>query len=58
MGLAPGQGKVPLFAESKTKFFLKVTDAEIEFLVYDTGAVTHLELHQNGGSMKLPRVAN
>jgi CubicO group peptidase (beta-lactamase class C family) len=53
---APGQGKVPLFAESETKFFLKVIDAEIEFLVDDTGVVSHLVLHQNGESRKLPRV--
>jgi hypothetical protein len=26
-----GQPKAPLFAESETKFFLKVVDAEVEF---------------------------
>jgi hypothetical protein len=29
---ATGQTKIPLYAESETKFFPKVMDAEIEFL--------------------------
>ena len=28
----PGQAVFPLFAESQSKFFLKVTDVEIEFV--------------------------
>src|SRR5579864_329754 len=43
-----GQGKVPLFATSETKFFPKVVDAEIEFGKDDKGAVAYLVLHQGG----------
>jgi CubicO group peptidase (beta-lactamase class C family) len=42
MTQATGQPKVPIFAESETRFFLKVVDAEIEF------AGDHLILHQGG----------
>jgi CubicO group peptidase (beta-lactamase class C family) len=52
---ATGQGKVPLFAESETKFFPKVIDAEIEFLKDDKGVVTHLVLHQGAAEIKAPR---
>jgi CubicO group peptidase (beta-lactamase class C family) len=52
---ATGQDKAPLFAESETKFFLKVVDAEIEFFKDDKGVVTHLMLHQGPAEMKAPR---
>ncbi|MGA3028961.1 MAG: serine hydrolase [Bryobacteraceae bacterium] len=52
---ATGQGKFPLFAESETKFFLKVVDAEIEFFTDDKGAVTHLVLHQGPAEFKASR---
>jgi CubicO group peptidase (beta-lactamase class C family) len=48
MTQATGQSKFPLFAESETKFFLKVVDAEVEFFMNDKGEVTHLILHQGG----------
>lgn len=46
-----GQEKAPLFAESETKYFLKVVDAQITFTKDDSGAVTEMILHQNGRSM-------
>lgn len=52
-----GQRQLPLFAESETKFFLKVVDAQVEFLKDDAGRVTHLVLHQNGREQKAPRVS-
>jgi Domain of unknown function (DUF3471) len=52
---ATGQDKIPLFAESETKFFPKVMDAEIEFLKNDRGVVTHLMLHQGTAEIKAPR---
>jgi len=55
MSQATGQPKVQLFAESETKFFLKVVDAQIEFFRDNKGAVTHLMLHQGGRDMKAPR---
>jgi CubicO group peptidase (beta-lactamase class C family) len=50
-----GQPKFPLFAESESKFFLKVVDAQVEFVKNDKGEVTHLVIHQGGGEQKLPR---
>ena len=52
---ATGQPKIPIFAESETKFFPKVMDAQIEFLKDDKGAVTHLMLHQGPAEIKAPR---
>ena len=52
---ATGQGKVEIFPESETEFFLKVVDAQITFVKED-GKVTHLILHQNGRDMKAKRV--
>jgi CubicO group peptidase (beta-lactamase class C family) len=52
---ATGQSKAPLFAESETKFFLKVVDAAVEFLKDDKGAVTHLMLHQGAAEIEAPR---
>jgi D-alanyl-D-alanine-carboxypeptidase/D-alanyl-D-alanine-endopeptidase len=44
---ATGQGKLPIYAESETEFFMKVVDAQISF-VKENGQVTSLVLHQNG----------
>jgi CubicO group peptidase (beta-lactamase class C family) len=48
MTQATGQSKVQVFPESETKFFLKVTDAQLEFIKDDTGNVTSLKLYQGG----------
>jgi len=55
MTQATRQPKFPLFAESDTKFFLKVVDAQVEFFRDEKGAVTHIVLHQNGRDAKGPR---
>jgi len=52
MTQATGQPKFPLFAESETKFFLKVVDAEVEFVKNDKGDVDSLILHQGGRDVK------
>ncbi len=57
MTQATGQPKVPVFAESETKFFLKVVDAQVEFFRNDKGEVTHLVLHQGGQDVKAVRKA-
>jgi CubicO group peptidase (beta-lactamase class C family) len=57
MTQATGQQRVPAFAESRTRFFLKVVDAQWEFLEAD-GKVTHLVLYQGGHEMKAPRVSD
>ncbi len=49
--LPTGQGKAELFPESESRFFLKVVDAEIEFVRGADGKVTGLVLHQNGRDM-------
>jgi hypothetical protein len=51
MAQATGQPKFPLFAESPTKFFLKVVDAQVEFFK-ENSKVTYLVLHQNGHDTK------
>lgn len=50
-GQATGQPRFRLFAESETKFFLKVVDAQITFEREPGGRVTGLILHQNGGNV-------
>jgi CubicO group peptidase (beta-lactamase class C family) len=52
MSQAGEQDKLPLFAESETRFFLKVVDAQIDFVKDDQGHVTHLVLHQGGRDTK------
>lgn len=52
---ATGQGKVPIYAESETEFFLKVVDAQITF-VREDGRITRLILHQNGQDIPGPKV--
>lgn len=52
---ATGQGKVQVYAETETKFFLKVVDAQIEFFKDDKGAVTHLVLDQGSAHIKAAR---
>ena len=55
MTQATGQGKVPIYAETETKFFPIVIPAEIEFIKDDQGKVTFLILHQGGRDMKAPK---
>ncbi len=55
MTQATGQPKFPVFAESETKFFLKVVDAQLEFVKNDKGEVTHVILHQGGRDAKAPK---
>ena len=50
-----GQPKFSLVAESPTKFFPLVFDAEIEFVKDDSGKVSALILHQGGHDMRAPR---
>jgi CubicO group peptidase (beta-lactamase class C family) len=45
---ATGQEKLPIYAESETKFFLRAADAQLTFTSDSTGAVTGVILHQNG----------
>jgi CubicO group peptidase (beta-lactamase class C family) len=47
-GQATGQPKFELFPESETRFFLKVVDAQVDFVRGEDGKVTSLVLHQGG----------
>jgi hypothetical protein len=55
MAQATSQPKFPLFAESETKFFLKVVDAEMEFIRDDKGVVTYLIHRQGPSEIKAPK---
>jgi CubicO group peptidase (beta-lactamase class C family) len=52
-----GQQQIPVYAESETKFFLKVVNAQLEFFTDSSGAVTHAVMYQNGRERKVPRVS-
>jgi hypothetical protein len=52
-----GQQQFPIFAESETKFFLKVVDAQVEFIKDASGAVTHAVMHQNGRDREVRRTS-
>lgn len=56
MTQATGQEKFPVFAESPTKFFLKVVDAQVEFMPDDSGGYGSIILHQGGMSISGRRV--
>ena len=43
-----GQGKLRLWAEAETEFYLKEVDAQLTFVRDSAGEVTSLVLHQNG----------
>jgi CubicO group peptidase (beta-lactamase class C family) len=51
----PGQQRFQLFAESETKFFLKVVDAQVEFFKDAAGTVTHAVMYQNGRNREVKR---
>ena len=53
-----GQPRVPTFAESESRFFVRVVDAQWEFLTDADGKVTHAVLYQNGRRMQAPRVSD
>ncbi|MFY9935755.1 MAG: serine hydrolase [Silvibacterium sp.] len=49
---ATNQPKFPVYPESQTKFFLKVVDAEVEFVSDEEGQVNAVILHQGGQDHK------
>jgi hypothetical protein len=48
---ATGQGKLELYPESETWFFLKEVDAQVDFQRGADGKVSGLVLHQGGRDM-------
>jgi D-alanyl-D-alanine carboxypeptidase len=53
---ATGQPEVELFPESETRFFLKVVDAQVDFIKDAGGRVTGLVLHQGGQDLPAKRI--
>jgi CubicO group peptidase (beta-lactamase class C family) len=53
-----GQQKLQVFPEADGKFFLKVVDAQLEFVKDPNGKVTDVILHQNGRDQKAPRISD
>jgi CubicO group peptidase (beta-lactamase class C family) len=53
---ATGQPKIEMFAESETKFFLTVVDAQLEFVKDATGKVTHLVFRQEGAVVESKKI--
>jgi len=51
-----GQPVVPLFAESETKFFARVVEAEMEFEIGADGKAVAMVLRQNGQQRRAPRI--
>ena len=51
-----GQEKFQVFAESETKFFYKVVDAQISFVNEDSEGITSLILHQNRADFSARKV--
>jgi CubicO group peptidase (beta-lactamase class C family) len=56
MTQATGQPKFQIFAESETKFFLKVVEASVEFLLDETGKANALILRQSGQEIKASKL--
>ncbi len=53
---ATGQEEVELFPESETRFFLKVVDAQVDFVKDAAGRVTGLVLHQGGQNLPAKKI--
>ena len=53
---ASGQAKATLFAEKENFFFLKIVDAQVEFIKNDAGIIEKLILHQNGQHMPAKKI--
>ncbi|CAN5594165.1 hypothetical protein BH23BAC1_BH23BAC1_43230 [soil metagenome] len=53
---ATNQPVFDLFAEAQNKFFLKVVDAQIEFLKDDSNKIAKLILYQNGQVMNAEKI--
>jgi hypothetical protein len=53
---ATGQPRFEIFPESNTKFFLKVVDAQVEFIQDESGKYNKIILYQGGRSMEAKRI--
>lgn len=53
---ATGQGKSEIFAESETRFFSKVVNAQLVFSKNDKGVVEKFTLYQNGNEVPAKKI--
>lgn len=53
---ATGQSSFPIFPESERKFFLKVVEAQLEFVKDANGAVTQAILYQGGQTIPAKKI--
>ena len=53
---ADGQEQFEIFARSESKFFLKINDAELEFVKDETGKVAKAILNQGGQTVELKKI--
>ncbi len=51
-----GQPKIPVYAETENRFFVKVVDAQLEFTKDSSGKVTQMILHQGGRDMPAKKI--
>lgn len=51
-----GQGNIPIFPEAENKFFLKVTEAQLEFVQDASMVITKAILYQGGSATDAPKV--
>lgn len=58
MSQPPGQGKVPLFAETETDFFVRVSEGQLKFIEDTQGKVIAAVLYQSGTEIKAPKVSD
>jgi hypothetical protein len=52
---AAGQSRFSIFAETGTRFFLEVVDAQLTFVKDASGKAVELILHQNGMDQRAKR---
>ena len=52
----PGRPAFPLYAESTSKFFLKVSETEMEFTKDSAGKVKQALIYQDGGTIRASRM--
>jgi 3-oxoadipate enol-lactonase len=52
----PGQAAFPLFAESPAKFFLRVSDSDVEFIRDPSGKASRAIFHINGETLRASRM--
>jgi pimeloyl-ACP methyl ester carboxylesterase len=52
----PGRPRFPLFADSPSRFFLRVAYVEVEFVSDSNGNVTEMVINQSGTIIRCPRI--